>query len=63
MRACVTRCTPAAAAAAGVYYVFEHRHNAVMIAYMVSMLVLFANFFINNYGGAKGAKKITKKAD
>ena len=33
-----------------------------MIAYMVSMLVLFANFFINNYGGAKGAKKITKKA-
>jgi elongation of very long chain fatty acids protein 4 len=32
---------------------FAQWHNCVMVAYMVSMLVLFARFFVQSYGGAK----------
>ena len=41
---------------------FAQWHNWVMVSYMVSMLVLFANFFTASYGGGGKGKKGDKKA-
>jgi hypothetical protein len=36
---------------------FADWHNLVLVLYMLSMLVLFANFFSKSYGGGKGGGK------
>ncbi len=41
---------------------FADWHKLVMIGYMMTMMGLFANFFINSYGGKGKGKGKTKGA-
>ena len=41
---------------------FADWHKLVMIGYMITMMGLFANFFINSYGGKGKGKGKTKGA-